>query len=189
MDAVLEAVLRFGFIALLVLIAIAGLAAVLTAMARPNPKDEALLIDSFPGEAIVAFRAANAVMAGVKPNLLMRLCMDALGASKGLRIATELMERSAGGLWVGGRCFLTTHRLVFMPNVLNRLLQSGVPVVAVNLSAVSGSSHRFGLVTRIIDVRTEAGIFSLRMAKAAEFQAHLERLRGETPPSTPSTEQ
>ena len=62
-----------------------------------------------------------------------------------------------GGLWVGGAVTLTSEALYFGPNALNEAAHADDTSQSVALHRVTEVAHRFGWLTRIVDVRTDDG--------------------------------
>jgi hypothetical protein len=65
--------------------------------------------------------------------------------------------------------FLTTHRIVFVPNAMNRAVHRNLETVVVDLKDVTEVSERFGLVTRIVEIKTRASTFAIRAYDVRAF--------------------
>lgn len=171
-------------VALLILLGVAVMSAISLALmtaAKPKGRDLEMLTSSAPGEQLLAYRVCNACLTDVEPNEFFDLVMRALGAKQGAGAVLGLTKRLTGGLWVGGRVFLTSQRIVFMPNALNTAIQKGLQTVALNLRDVSGIERRAGFVTKIVDLETPGGVLSVRGAKMQAFADAIERARGVIP--------
>ncbi len=89
-----------------------------------------------------------------------------LGADK----SVDWLQRKMGGLWVGGAVTLTRETLSFSPNGMNVAAHDRDTSAGVSLDRVVDVTDRFGWVTRIVDVRTDAGeIFTFRCFGAKAF--------------------
>jgi hypothetical protein len=166
----------------LILVVFGALVVVLTMNAKPKGKDLAFLTAG-AGEQVLAYRVVNACLKEAAPNAFFNFVMDKLGAQTATDLAFATIKSMSGGLWVGGRAFLTTHRLVFMPNAMNRAVHEALPVIAIDLAAVTDVADRFGVGTRILDVKTAQGDLTLRGYDSARFagmikEAVLTRRRG-----------
>ena len=80
-----------------------------------------------------------------------------------------LFRSWAGGLWVGGRVTLTTASVVFAPNALNRMVQSGSLDVSIPLAAIDDIEVVPGFVTNIVVLRTTELVFKVRCWGARRF--------------------
>ncbi len=163
---------------LLIYLAIAAVAAMVRATSRPKPEELAAL-ERTPGERYIDYRVANALIRDAKPNFVFENLFDFLGGNllaAGVSRSLVWVGRMTGGLWVGGRVFLTTHRIVFEPNALNRAVTSGIGVIVLNLAEVTAIERR-GIVAWIIDVKTASGTLSLRCGRAQVFVAAIQNAR------------
>lgn len=158
----METLLPTLLMTLLIALAILGVSVAMSISAKPKGAVLEFLTSGAPGETVIETRVANACLADAEPNALFRYVMDATGASKGADPALELIRKMSGGLWVGGRVFLTSHRIVFLPNALNRAVHKELPVIAFRLADVTGVATRFGFVTNIADFATPAGLLTVR---------------------------
>lgn len=100
---------------------------------------------------IIAWKIANALIKDAEPS---RLANTLLFASAPF---IKWMKGAWGGLWVGGTVSLTRDKLIFEPNVLNRMAHAAVSARTLPLARVSEVVDRFGWFTRIVDVRTDDG--------------------------------
>lgn len=88
----------------------------------------------------------------------------------GSESAVEWLQRRMGGLWVGGAVTLTQETLSFGPNALNAAAHAGDTSNSVPLDRVVDVQDRFGMLTRIIDVRLDDGsLFTFRCFGARKF--------------------
>ena len=157
----LEAVVILAIMAIVIAAAVGAVSAAIVAGAKPSASDlRALSVN--PDEALIDYRTCNALMSDAEPK-------TSLFGAKTPTALLALASHIAGGLWVGGRAFLTTHRLVFEPNALNRAVHRKLEPVAVDLKAVAAVTHRFGLVTSIVDVVTAGRTLSMRSHNARAF--------------------
>ncbi len=150
------------------------------AVAKPKGADLALFTSSAPNETVLKYWVANAVINEAEPNAFAKLIFNATGAA-GEDIILAAVKKFAGGTWVGGRLVLTTHRVVFMPNRMNTALQKNLRVIALRLADITDVQSRFGMVTRIVDIRTAAGALSVRSSGTKAMIAAINEARGRTP--------
>lgn len=149
---------------------------VLEVNARPKGRDLALLTSSAPSERVLAYRVCGACFQDVQPSAFTNALVDAADAQlEQLESVVGVIRQMTGGVWVGGRVILTTHRVVFLPNGLNRMLQDNLPTIALALADVSEAKQRFGLATAIVDVRGSAFTLTVRGYRMRSFVADIER--------------
>jgi hypothetical protein len=153
---------EFLFTILAIVLVMSALCILLAANAKPKGRDLEFLTSSVPGESILDTRVANACLADAEPNALSELIMMATDAGVGTDATIGLIRKMSGGLWVGGRVFITSHRVVFIPNGMNRALHKALPVIAFRLSDITEANMRFGMVTKIADVSTKTGTLTIR---------------------------
>jgi hypothetical protein len=116
-------------------------------------------------EAILASKMANALFANAQASVT-----DTFGA---IANAAEKQRRIHGGLWVGGRAELTTQRLRFAANALNKAVHvSGEGLkFDIPLTQIVAVRLRKAFVTHIVDVDTPDGTYSMRCWGAQGFAA------------------
>ena len=94
-------------------------------------------------------------------------------ALAGSIVATAVEKQGArdGGLWVGGKAELTATQLRFSANGVNKALHKGGDGLqfALPLAEVRHVRLRKAFVTHIVDVETDAGVYSLRCWSADGF--------------------
>ncbi len=139
-------------------------------IAEPKGDDLAFVTSSAPNEAVVEYRVANARLTDVEPNELYRLLATTLDFDVAAGGTFFLIKKLTGGLWVGGRVILTTHRIMFLPNAMNRATTQGLDAIALRLTDVTGVSDRFGVGSRIIDVETSGGALTFRCPRSRQFK-------------------
>lgn len=92
------------------------------------------------------------------------------------RLVTSLYTSATGGTWVGGTVVLTTTKLSFSANKMNRIVQKGILDVSFPIDRIIGGAITGGIGTKIIEVRmTNDETFEFRCNKAAEVLATLEK--------------
>jgi hypothetical protein len=95
------------------------------------------------------------------------------GGHNAQQSASELvLERFAahyGGLWVGGRVVLADASLSFAPNAMNRAVQKGVEEISVDLRDIDSVEVLPGFFTKIIAMKTGAGVLKIRCYGARAF--------------------
>lgn len=132
------------------------------AMAKPKGQDLKLLTSSAPDETIIYYSVCNAQLKDAEPNAIAEKILEAFGAQS-VGQAIKLVSKMAGGLWVGGRVIITSHRVVFIPNRMNKLVHEPLSTIAFILPDVLSVSDRFGILTRIVDFQTQSGCLSVRL--------------------------
>lgn len=97
---------------------------------------------------IIARKLANALIPGAQPTVFARtMSSNVLG----------FFSRIHGGLWLGGTITLTPRELSFRPNGMNRALHTNASDITVPLERVVEVTDRFGILTRIVDVKSDDG--------------------------------
>ena len=114
---------------------------------------------------VIASKLVNGLIDDAEPNVI----------AKTLSEQSPLFHRirqQSSGLWVGGTATLTRDSLTFVPNPLNRLVHTHDHVRTIPLDDIAAVTDRFGLVTRIVDVKRKSGkIFTFRCWGGAAFAA------------------
>ncbi len=158
-------------------IVIAIFSGVMMMISDPDIEETVLLTSAFPGETLVDYHVCNACLKDAKVNRLSGLMLNAMGSGPETDAVLGLIRKLSGGLWVGGRVFLTSHRIVFWPNRINRAVHEELGEVAIALEDVKSVKTRFGLVTRIVEIETEAGSLAVRLYRAKAFAQAVEEAR------------
>jgi hypothetical protein len=84
--------------------------------------------------------------------------------------AVDWLQRRMGGLWVGGRVTLTEDHVYFTPNGLNAMAHAADTTQLAPLDRVVEVRDRFGILTRIVDVKLDDGsVFTFRCFGAGKF--------------------
>ncbi|MEO1554594.1 MAG: hypothetical protein AAFR82_11750, partial [Pseudomonadota bacterium] len=80
---------------------------------------------------------------------------------------------------VGGTVYLTKDAVEFHPNGLNRMVHKDPDSLSVvlPLRGITGIETRFGLGTKIIDIKTAIGTLSVRCYGAPGFARKIEAAR------------
>ncbi len=80
------------------------------------------------------------------------------------RAGLKAVEKTMGGLWVGGTAFLTANAVEFHANALNRMVHVGgsVAPVILPLADLTRVEDRAGIATRILDLETADTAISIR---------------------------
>lgn len=142
----------------------------LGAIARPKGGDLEFVTSSAADEAVIEFRVANARLREVEPNMFFGLLAKSLDFDVAAAGSFYLIKKLTGGMWVGGRVILTTHRIIFLPNAMNRAVTRDLQAIALLLSDVTEVSDRFGVGSRIIDVETPGGALTFRCPRSRQFK-------------------
>lgn len=107
------------------------------------------------GERVVASRLAGVLVSRTQRVVapVMDLALEGVG---GMRPSTDGIlpwaGRFGGGMWIGGRITLTTRRLHFAADALNRMLHSGPTEVDLDLREFLGTSVQGGLLPTVVVV-------------------------------------
>ena len=90
-----------------------------------------------------------------------------LGGKAGLGVVQKMM----GGLWIGGKAWLTPDAITFEPNGINKLAHrsSGELTVSLPLSEVTSVEWRKAIATSIIDISTDERTLSIRGYNSKSF--------------------
>ncbi len=143
-------------------LAIAGLSLILSLTASPSAAQIAALTSSSPDERLIATYVCNASIKGAVPSTLAQMIFQATGSKAGADAALGAITRMSGGLWVGGRLFLTSHRVIFQPNALNRAAHHSLSDIVFRLTDIQTVSVRSGFVGRLVDFQTAGGTLTIR---------------------------
>lgn len=125
-------------------------------------------------ENVIARKLANALM---KDAEIGDRASAVLGA--GGRLGTNAVKKLMGGLWVGGTAYLTEDAVEFHPNGFNRAMHKDADSLSVvlPLRSITAVETRFGVGTKIIDVKTAIGTLSVRCFGAEGFARKIEAAR------------
>ncbi len=167
----LTSIAIFLVVLIVVLLVVFSLITVgLGAIARPKGEDLAFVTSSAADEAVVDYRVANARLREVETNVFFGLLAKSLDFDVAAAGSFYLIKKLTGGMWVGGRVILTTHRIIFLPNAMNRAVTQDLRAIALMLADVIEVSDRFGVGTRIIDVETPGGALTFRCPRSRQFK-------------------
>jgi len=100
-----------------------------------------------------------------------------LGYSSG-DLGLELVRYFMGGLWLGGNVYLTSTKVIFELNALNKLFHSGnygVEISLVDISQVIVVKPALGF--KIVQLMIPQGDFKIRVKRAKEFASLIEETR------------
>ncbi|MEM9055388.1 MAG: hypothetical protein AAGB16_08685 [Pseudomonadota bacterium] len=97
----------------------------------------------------------------------------------GGRLGTAAVKKLMGGLWVGGNIYLTEDAIEFHPNGLNRAVHKDPDSLSVvlPLRSITAVETRFGVMTKIIDIKTAIGTLSVRCYGAEGLARKIETAR------------
>ena len=96
-------------------------------------------------------------------------------AAAGVENAPSMMlvlgafKKAYGGLWVGGAITLDDNTLTFRANMLNRAIHKDLSEISIPLKDITSVNKRFGVLTGIIDIETDAGTLAVRLYGAKKF--------------------
>jgi hypothetical protein len=123
---------------------------------------------------VIAKKLVNALM---KDAEVGDRAQRVLGA--GGRFGTNAAKKLMGGLWVGGTAYLTQDAVEFHPNGINRALHKDPDSMSVvlPLRSITAVETRFGIGTKIIDIKTAIGTLSVRCYGAEGFARKIEAAR------------
>ena len=124
---------------------------------------------------IIEKRQANALFQDVEVSTLSKLLLFGAGERTTFAISRKFM----GGMWVGGDAYLTPDVLIFKPNFINRLAHKHAESLALSIPLVEVQSveRRFGILTKIIDLKIEGATFSIRCYRSEGFADAIEKAR------------
>jgi len=102
--------------------------------------------------------------------ILTKLCNAFVPSAEGNRSilpvaatgAVERYKRKHGGLWVGGKVFVTEDQIEFVPNGMNVALHANVGRLLIPFEWVRSIEWQFGLLTGIVVVKCEDFDFRFR---------------------------
>lgn len=135
---------------------------------------------------VIATKLVNALVTSA---VLRDGVTDAASAGTGVDLigvgwAVRRSKKKHGGLWVGGRATLTSTSLLFAPNSINRLVNSGELDIALELQDVLEVQVERALFTNIVQIHTAAATVKLRCYGAENFaelvSQQVARVRDET---------
>lgn len=110
---------------------------------------------------------------------LAGIALEQAGAAPGsVGWVLERYRRRWGGLWVGGRVTLSTARVAFSPNAMNRAVLSGAIDVDIPLVEIVQVEVLPGVVTKIVAIRTMGGVLKVRCYGAPSLAKAIEDARG-----------
>jgi hypothetical protein len=122
-------------------------------------------------EKVLVTKVANALITGgeMRPGVV-----DGLSTTTGIELAgvEGAVKRSAkkhGGIWVGGRVTLTSTRLSFQPNAMNRAVTSGPLQFTVDLAFVTEIQVESAFITDIITLLVGTKAVKVRCRGADAF--------------------
>ncbi len=113
-------------------------------------------------------KTVNALVPDAEMGFIAKYVME-MTDTKITETVLEQFKKAMGGLWVGGDAILYETKLNFRPNTLNRMVHSGDYSLEIPLPEITGVDVRFGILTRIIDILTDHGKFSMRCYGAEKF--------------------
>ncbi len=158
-------------------VVLGGISLVAALRGQPDEAETAFLTSGFPGERLIRVQVCNACITDAEIDDMAGLVLKALGAAEAAALSFEAIRSLTGGLWVGGRVGLTSHRVMFLPNAMNRAVHRDVEIIALRLEDVVAVRDRFGVLTRIVDFETAAGTLTVRVYKARRFLRAVEAAR------------
>jgi hypothetical protein len=122
----------------------------------------------------IARKTVNAFFPEAEAAILIRFASALIGEMNHAPDPLELVKKTLGGLWVGGTLVVTDEDIRFQPNLANKLAHGGDVSVQVPMKEVRGAKSRFGVITRIVDIETTAGTFSVRCYGADALAAAIQ---------------
>lgn len=122
-------------------------------------------------EKVIASKIANALIPEAEMSSTLKTFLDAMGSRSAHSLVLNNMKKRTGGLWVGGTAILHEHDLTFRPNAMNKIAHEDDYTTVIPLADICEVNVRFGFVTKIIDLVTREGKFSIRCWGAEKFAA------------------
>ena len=110
----------------------------------------------------------NAFVSDAEIGSFMRFVLEITDTTVTETVINKFKE-VMGGLWVGGNAILYETKLYFRPNAVNQLFHADDYSLEIPLTEIKEVNIRFGMVTKIIDLVTEHGKFSMRCYGAKKF--------------------
>jgi hypothetical protein len=144
---------------------------------RLSQEDMAKLFAKDPDETLIGSWVCNARLSDAQMNEITALILKAMDADRAVEATTQFIKKMTGGMWVGGRLVLTNKRVQFTPNALNRALHRTLPRIALSLADLGPVTTRFGMITKIVDLPTPAGVLSVRLTNSTQVAALIEQAR------------
>lgn len=125
-------------------------------------------------DSILAEKTVSALFEDAKMGRLSKLVLGIDG-----RIGAAASKKMVGGFWVSGKAYLTEAAFEFHPGMINRPYYKEFDTLFVHLSwpDLTRITPRHGLVTKIIDLKTEARTLSIRCHGAEQFAKAIEATR------------
>jgi len=164
-----EAILLLLAMGVCVVLVIGLLSIGLSAADKPDVSDVRERTGWTPGESLIEARTCNLLSdrAGFHARI------TSMGRRGGALLAGLMLSSSlTGGIWVGGRAFLTTRRLIFLPNALNQAFHGNLEAMTIDLTRIVAVEVRSGVVTSIVTVIGD-GAISLRLFSAQAFASQV----------------
>lgn len=98
------------------------------------------------------------------------------------QISAKLSKRMIGGHWIAGTAYLTPAHFEFHPGLLSRPFFKNADDLKLQIawSDIARLDKRFGIVSAIIDVKTETETHSIRCHSADFLLEQMERIRAES---------
>ena len=146
----------------------------------PDAAQRDFLTSSAADETIVSWHVCNALVHDAQASFFTNV-LDAArharhvtgtahvpGAGAG-QITLDAMKAFSGGLWVGGTVYLTSHRIVFLPNSLNRAFLDKPVAIETALTELKSVYGEKGWLQNHAWITAHAGTIKLRFRAASEF--------------------
>lgn len=92
--------------------------------------------------------------------------------------ANARARKRSGGLWVGGKAYLTTTQLRFEPNKLNRAAHTNDTAMELALSGIRAVSVERAIGMKIVVLSWSGGVAKLRCYGAAKFADQIRTAAG-----------
>ena len=110
---------------------------------------------------VIAKKTVNALIPEAEMGFAAKFILKTTGA-KATDVVLKAAKKLMGGLWVGGTAIIQKKKLAFRPNWLNRAVHKADYAVEIPFEEISEINVRFGIATKIIDIITCEGKFSIR---------------------------
>ena len=119
-------------------------------------------------DAQIEKKMVNALVSDAEIGFIAKFAME-MTNTKITETVLKQFKKAMGGLWVGGNAILYEAKLHFQPNAMNRMVHAGDYSLEIPLSEITEVDVCFGMVTKIIDIVTAHGKFSIRCYGANKF--------------------
>lgn len=145
--------------------------AIMIFLATPSDDEIKSLTNAYPQETLTRYALANVFFEHVEISDSFDRFFSAIIGRFFTSAWQKTTKQVLGGMWVGGRLFQTSHRLIFMPNSGNLLAHKHLGPLYMDLDSVIDVVDQWGLITPIGEVKSLHRAIKFRCFSAKEFTA------------------